>query len=870
MRMSPREKKITEGDLLPNATLALTTPPSMPRNFLSRRNLFHLIDVRTPGVTLVVAPSGYGKTTLIAEWANQNRERTFWASAGGTEDAFEFRNLVFQAVRNVIPDFAPWFKANSNISAHEMYAKFFEEIAALGEEYVFVLDNGSVNDGDANPLAQYMIDILPDNLHLIVIRRNAPESSYVRFAQRGNLNLISSSDLKFNKEESCAIAALNNLDCNDPEVHPIIDLANGWPVCVQMLSKNFSKGLRRTNFSVKMASPTEPLRILTIETLNSLDESELEQLARLAVLKDFDLETAQVILGKVFGIQQLNKIVGEGLFISVTESRNPTYHFNLIMREAILQIAAEKQFDLKSAHVLLVDHFLRRDLKSQALEHAYESSDYQKMHQLLKVYSREMSATGQGDELLRWARYAGDESPRGLLMRKTVALLGHVTNLNFTQAQVDAQILIHEANNSPVGDFLRKIANAALMYVNYSIGNFSQVDINNNEIFDREVISGDLENSDKIAMMRIVAGKAYLFEFDKILELTHSKAIEMSQEGVDVAVPYALNTIGALHLFRQGNYIQAFEMAKLAIAQAEDKSYVGIYGPFEAHLVMGRCYLEFSRFELAFESIVKARDLAREWKQWPFYFAAEGTLIRLVATMGDLPRATEMIRSLRQDFIENNISQECDWMLDMSEVYLRYVLKDFDRVEVLLKRVPETSFTQTMKVSLQSAKGKVNKELDFEKMPDKTPREKLSKLLAKANAVSDREKECSAILQEALNLGYEVGAYETFVTQNEKLTNVILAIAATQPTLYLEDLVRLITGRIKERHESTGSLKENLTSREIEIVKHLSTAKPISSIAKSLHISQNTIKTHLRNVYRKLEVDGRVSAVDKARELFLV
>jgi ATP/maltotriose-dependent transcriptional regulator MalT len=53
-------------------------------------------------------------------------------------------------------------------------------------------------------------------------------------------------------------------------------------------------------------------------------------------------------------------------------------------------------------------------------------------------------------------------------------------------------------------------------------------------------------------------------------------------------------------------------------------------------------------------------------------------------------------------------------------------------------------------------------------------------------------------------------------------------------------------------------------------LKHLTTGNPISAIAKQLHISQNTMKTHLRNVYRKLDVDGRHTAVDKARKLLLI
>jgi ATP/maltotriose-dependent transcriptional regulator MalT len=367
-----------------------------------------------------------------------------------------------------------------------------------------------------------------------------------------------------------------------------------------------------------------------------------------------------------------------------------------------------------------------------------------------------------------------------------------------------------------------------------------------------------------------MADKAFIYDYQGSLELIYRRSLTIAKAGLDVAVPYNLNIINCMSLFTQGNYLQAFDVARLAIAQAEEKGYVGIAGPLQAHIVLGRCYLEFSEIDEAYASIIRARDLAKEWKQWPWYFVAEGILIRLVVSMGDYPRATEMIRRMRNDFSDLHISMDSAWIVDMSEIYLRYTLKDYDRVEILLNRTPDTAFTKLIRDEIAMRNGRNPKEMNIEKLPDSTPREKLRKFIKMAEAVSDRENECSLIMQQALNLGSEIGAYETFVRQSEPLTNVILKIAGKQPTIYLEELSRLITQRIKTKHQSTGSLKENLTSRELEIVKHLSTAKPISTIAKSLHISQNTIKTHLRNVYRKLEVDGRDSAVDRARELFLV
>ena len=71
------------------------------------------------------------------------------------------------------------------------------------------------------------------------------------------------------------------------------------------------------------------------------------------------------------------------------------------------------------------------------------------------------------------------------------------------------------------------------------------------------------------------------------------------------------------------------------------------------------------------------------------------------------------------------------------------------------------------------------------------------------------------------------------------------------------------------RNNKSDRLENPLTKREIEILNRLSTGLPISQIASNLHISNNTIKTHLKNVYKKLGADSRENAVAKGRELLL-
>jgi DNA-binding CsgD family transcriptional regulator len=125
-------------------------------------------------------------------------------------------------------------------------------------------------------------------------------------------------------------------------------------------------------------------------------------------------------------------------------------------------------------------------------------------------------------------------------------------------------------------------------------------------------------------------------------------------------------------------------------------------------------------------------------------------------------------------------------------------------------------------------------------------------------------------MRKALEIGSRVGAKETFLRQDIQILNLIIKIATDKPTVYLEEMASLITSRLKERSENIVGLTSALTKRELEILRHLATGVPISSIAKTLHISQNTMKTHLKNVYRKIGASGRDEAVEKAKSLYIL
>ena len=106
--------------------------------------------------------------------------------------------------------------------------------------------------------------------------------------------------------------------------------------------------------------------------------------------------------------------------------------------------------------------------------------------------------------------------------------------------------------------------------------------------------------------------------------------------------------------------------------------------------------------------------------------------------------------------------------------------------------------------------------------------------------------------------------------QDPTILELIIRSASKRPTVYLEELARAAAQRMNNKNNQNTALTQPLTKREIDVLRSLATGKPITAIGKSLHISHNTMKTHLRNIYKKLGVSGRGEAAKKAKENLII
>jgi len=850
--------------------LQRSRPPAISPSFLSRKELFSLFEDQTPGATLVVAPAGYGKTTLVSEWVQASARPTIWYTADINDSFEDFKEHLIDAIEEFIPNWKSLSRKTDPLSGTSSIKDLVKIVGAYPGQVNFVIDFARGTHEGILPFRQLLIDAVPDNVHIVIIRRTTLDTSLSRYASLGNLTLITSTDLKFSNSELAAVASINNVNLNKNGNAAELNLCNGWPAAVQLMCRNIGKGNAHSKFADAITANVNPLNVLALDAYNTLSENLRNMILKLSLVEEFDAEIASLILGKEYSESFINKLVTDGLFLTASTTRNRTFRFNPLVYEALTQIPQNDVEIAKTTHSLLAAHFLEHDEPSKALDHAFASGDKEFFGELFRSNVREMADIGRGDLLIKWSHFAGDDSAHGELMRKTIKVIGHLVNADFLKAEAMAAELESLTQASAENSFINKLCAMVRSHVYFARGDFSRaVESFDNAVFSPDQSPSSLQSGEHVALLRLAAGNAFLHDDFEELRRCYENAKELVAINISPNSAYYLNCINAMLLYSEGQYFQAAEVARIVRAQAQENNYRTFLAPLDMLMVTARCLLEASRLDEAIQTCKLIMDLARELEIWPWYFMAEGTIIRIQISQGQHSQAFDAISRQRDALKSFSLRNELSWLVDMSEIYLKAALKDESRVEELANRMPQIELVRQIQLGYKFIRDPKKTLILISSMPEVTAREKIQKWLVEANANSGHEKLASASLSKALELGAECGYHEYFLRQIH-LYPLIIKAAANKPTIYLENLAKDMSDRINMITHSSGELEEKLTNRELEILKHLNSGNAISSIAKSLHISQNTMKTHLRNTYRKLDADGRHSAVDKAKKLLLI
>jgi ATP/maltotriose-dependent transcriptional regulator MalT len=839
-------------------TLSRIRPPELPANFLSRRHLFELIDDRAPGYTMVVAPGGYGKTSLIAEWAKQSKKKIAWYTMSESDKMGEIPTYLISAIRQVIPNFET---QTEELTVTSIY----QAIANLNEDIVLVLDNVVDTATYQLNVAQSYMDAIPDNIHIFALRRSMPTVSLKRFSSIGRLSVITAGDLVFSKDEIKSLLQISGVDANEKKINQIAQQTHGWPSAVGIIASG-----EDSKFDLEVDDSL--VKNLVSSKFEKLSKETRELLIAMSSFEVFDLDLVTSIMQKPANETNLNKLAAEGVFLMLAAGQKSSYIFNNSAREVINEIALADSKNYRKNQIAISELFQLRDQSNLSVSHAIKSGDSDYLRQMFKPVMRKLIQQSDGRNILYWSNYLPTDNTRNQLFSELAKIMGHLTSFEFDRTIQLVEEMRFTYKDSPLAPFIERINAAALAHVAFCRGRLSEFDIQIEAIFREPMTEPDIEQSDRLGILRVHAARSFIFEDSTILNSIESELQEIINKSSAPEDLFIWQTIRAMKLFLDGEYLQAFDAASLSEEIGQRNEYAGFFGYTEAIYIKARCHLEFCEEDKATEELKKLAKLAREWQQWPWVFMAESFMARSLMMNGKVEEAFAVVRDHRQLASEFKGEDGLSLIIDINELFLRFWIKDYERSSQILNRLPkDLIFTHQYRQALGAvSKNEVKKKVVPEILESDTAREKIWKSLVGCEANISQETLAMDALKIGLDVGARVGAKESFLRQDPTILELIIRSASKRPTVYLEELARAAAQRMNAKNNQNAALTQPLTKREIDVLRSLATGKPITAIGKTLHISHNTMKTHLRNIYRKLSASGREEAVVKAQTLFII
>jgi ATP/maltotriose-dependent transcriptional regulator MalT len=401
------------------------------------------------------------------------------------------------------------------------------------------------------------------------------------------------------------------------------------------------------------------------------------------------------------------------------------------------------------------------------------------------------------------------------------------------------------------------------------MGQFKDFETIAEKAFSDDVFASDVDFTDALFVLRRLADYYFVLDDVEKLEDVDQRAKELLSMKFSPLGHVHQLAIRALCAYQQSNYQDAFESSRIALSLSNDLGMTSFQAPLDIKYILARCNFEFTNFDTAYEIFNDVIDSSAKNQQWVWHCAAVAFVSVTIAQRGDGRGSIEMLRAARNSASLINSKNQLHAILDRAELVMQLISGDVAKMKLLMETALPGRTTQLISLYILRAEGKEWDPSKQGELPERTPRERIYKHLSQTVHAYETDEELAIThLTQALKVGAEVGAQAIFIRQME-LYPLFHKVARRTPTFYNEEIARKVAARMQEIDSIKGE-KPMLTKREVEIASHLSSGKPITSIGASLHVSHNTMKTHLKNIYRKLGVEGRDQAVDKAKSLGLI
>jgi len=392
-------------------TTTLQIPPAPARSLRRER----LVDTLEHGITkhklvLVAAPAGYGKTTLLVQWAHVSRFQIAWLSLDAEDDdATQFFRCLLAAWERLQPDIraGPLGVLLGGAAPDiETVQRMFVNIASeLSDHTAFVLDDFHLlRDDSIHEALAFLIDHLPPLCHIVIGSRAEPALPLARYRARQELLEVRTRDLQFAPEETAAfLAGPMGLELAHDAVTALHTQLEGWIAGLQLSALALRRGLTPKDMPDIGGQHRFIADYFQEDVLTPLAPELRQFLLETSILDRLCGALCDAVTDGTGGQALLERLEREQLFLQPLDDRREWFRYHRLFAEA-LQAALQRQRpdDVRELHRRAARWHLAHQLPEQALHHAVAGDDAELAAQVGERYFERKLLSGEFATLHRW------------------------------------------------------------------------------------------------------------------------------------------------------------------------------------------------------------------------------------------------------------------------------------------------------------------------------------------------------------------------------------------------------------------------------------------------------------------------------------
>jgi len=833
-------------------------------------------------LTLISAPAGFGKTTLVAEWMGSDNLHVAWLSLdAGDNDPVRFLTYMVAALQTIEPDIGVGLlhvlASPQPPPIDSLLIPLLNELAMVPQAVVLVLDDYHVLDSSAIDAAlTFLIDNQPPQMHLVITTREDPRLPLARLRAREQLSEIRAADLRFTTDEASAfLTSAMGLTLAAAEVAALEQRTEGWIAGLQLAALSM-QGQQDTGAFIQSFTGSHHF------VLDYLMEEVLSH--QPPHIQDFLLKTS--ILERLCGPlcaamvpdakdahATLEHIRQANLFVIPLDHERRWYRYHHLFGDLLrgrlqqyITIAADAGGGtLPDLHRRASRWYQGNGFEVEAFHHAVAAHDIDEAERLMAGGGTPLYMRGAVFPVVNWLTSLPDtiknDRPALWVAHAWSQMMSNTSFEAIEQALSAAASALQNADPTPaVQDLFGQIA---------SIRATLAVAQHDAETMRREARRAlDLLTPDNHAVRlgtTWTLGYAAQLQGDRATA-RHAYHDILVMSDPDIGSMYTLAALVSL------GQVQELDNQLSDAAQTYQRL-IDVVGD-QPHIIAGEAYLGLARIHYEWNDLAAAEDHAQQGyeltRQAPHIDTSASiqvVLARLRLAAGKLNDATARLNEVEHVVNARDFTQQ---RAPIADVWVQVLLAQGD-ITAAEQRTLHASPLSRARVFL--AQGDTAAALAVLAPYHNQMRERrwadaqlrASVLLALVHSQQGARETALSQLVAALRMAAAGGFVRLFVDEGKPMQTLLERARSQRIEPHMVD--RLLAAFPMTAARAVPDLLDPLSEREIEVLELIAEGLSNQAIADRLYLSLHTVKVHARNIYSKLSVKNRTQAVAQAKAL---